>query len=143
MMETAPKMMSSRLSEKHKALAEYKVQGLTDHEACLKAGFKPSSNQAASKTVRRLFTNEHFCQYVDELRSKSSSNAVKSAQEVKEQLSSLMDLAASNEDFSGYTQLANRLAKMSGHDEPEKKEVSLVDSFFDQVKSKTGIQNEV
>jgi len=143
MMETALKMMSSGLSEKQKILAEGKAQGMTDLEACKAAGYTAKTHKSASNQVSRMRENEEFCEYLEELRERATNNAVKSAQEVKEQLSGLMDLAAANEDFSGYTQLANRLAKMSGHDEPEKKEVSLVDSFFDQVKSKTGIQNEV
>ncbi len=117
------KMRNSELSEKQRLLAEAKARGLTDLEACKAAGYTAKTHKSASNQVTRMRENEGFRAYLSSLMEESTTNAVKSAQDVKEQLSGLMDLAAANEDFSGYTQMANRLAKMSGHDEPERQKI--------------------
>ena len=112
--------MKRNLSEKQERLAEAKARGLTDWEACKEAGYKSKTNQAASQTVRRMFTNEHFLAYIETIRDKSRTESVATAQDVKEGLTRMMLLAEAKEDFSGFTALANRLAKMDGHDEPER-----------------------
>ena len=61
---------------------------------------------------------------IAELRGESRSTAVKTAQEVKEGLSRLLDIAEGDGDHTGFVALANRLAKMDGHDEPERQKVS-------------------
>lgn len=60
-----------------------------------------------------------------EIYTKSRTDTIKTAVEVKEGISRLLDKAEKAEDYGGYTQLANRLAKMEGHDAVEKKELSV------------------
>lgn len=110
----------TNLTIKQRRLAEAKVKGFTDQEACKEAGYKAKSDQAACNQVARMMKNDEFIDYLKTLREESRSKAVKSAQDVKEDLSALMDHAKDEKDYTAYVSLAGRLAKMEGHDQPER-----------------------
>lgn len=114
-----PQIMSETLSEQQKLFAEARAQGMTGEEAVAHAGYK-SQGKAARVQAARMLANDSVVGLINEIRKESRSSSVKTAQDVKEDLSGLMDDAKESKDFSGYTQLANRLAKMDGHDEPER-----------------------
>lgn len=109
---------------------------MTGEEAVEHAGYK-SRGKAARVQYARLIANDSIAEMIEELRSESRTGAVKTAQEVKEDLSELLDSAKDKEDYSGFTQLANRLAKMDGHDEAEK--VDHKHSFFDNIPKNNGL----
>ncbi len=109
----------ARLNDKQRAIAEGLACGLSEQEAVAAAGYKSKGN-AACNQVARMMRNDEFSAYLAGLRKDSRSESVLTAHEVKEGLSRLLASAEANEDYSGYTQLANRLAKMDGHDEPER-----------------------
>ena len=115
----------SKLTEQQKKFAEGKAQGMTGPEAVAHAGYL-SKGKAARNQASRMMANDGVASLVNELREESRSKAVKSAQEVKEGLSRLLDRAERENDFTGFVSLAGRLAKMEGHDEPERQSLEFV-----------------
>jgi len=115
--------MSKPLSLKLRRLAEFKAQGMTNYDACIKAGYKVGSQNAACVQMNRALENEVFSMFLDDLRNKSTSKAVISAQKLKEVLSAGILSAAEEKDYAGLTALSNRLCKMQGWDHVEKLEV--------------------
>jgi len=108
-----------KITQQRQLFAEGRAQGMTGEEAVAHAGYK-SRGKAARVQSARLLANDSIIELIDQLRAESRSESVLTAQQVKEGLSRLLNSAEANEDYSGYTQLANRLAKMDGHDEPER-----------------------
>ena len=88
----------------------------------IQAGYSPRS---AAQTVHRMIQKPSAQADLEDLRTKSRTDTIKTAVEVKEGISRLLDKAEKAEDYGGYTQLANRLAKMEGHDAVEKIEVGV------------------
>ena len=115
--------MAEELSEQQKIFAEAKAEGKTGEEAVERAGYK-SRGKAARVQATRLLANDNVSELIAKLREQSRSKAVKTAQDVKEGLSRLMDKAEAEEDHTGFVALANRLAKMEGHYEPERHQIS-------------------
>ena len=112
------------LTEQQKTFAEARAQGMTGEEAVNAAGYK-SKGKAARVQCARLLANDSIVEYIKQLRGESKSKAVKSAQDVKEDLSAMMDTAREASDFTGYVSMATRLAKMDGHDEPERRKLEI------------------
>ena len=128
--------MNKDLSEQQRRFAEGRAQGMTGEDAVKHAGYK-SRGKSARVQCAQLLAKHSVTDLIEELRSESRAGAVKTAQEVKEDLSELLDSAKGKEDYSGFTQLANRLAKMDGHDEAEK--IDHKHSFFDNIPTNNGL----
>lgn len=116
--------MKEEVTDQQRRFAEAKAQGKSGEEAVAFAGYK-SRGKAARNQAARLMANGGVMTLIEKLRSQSTGKAVKSALDVKVSLSSLMDAAEANEDFTGFVSLAGRLAKMEGHDEPEKRKLEV------------------
>jgi len=125
--------MSKKLSVQQERFCEFVVQGMPGGRAYEAAGYKVKGDSADAKAAR-LVGNGRVKDKIDELRAKTTSKVVKTATEVKEALTRLMDLAERDGDYSGFTQLSNRLAKMEGHDEPEKVQISTVGSVLEMMR---------
>lgn len=117
-----PKKKDRPLSTQQQRFAELVVSGRPAGRAYEEAGYS-ARGDSADVSASKLLRNPKVEEYVAELRGRSRSASVKTAQEVKEGLSRLMDMAELDVDYNGYVQLANRLAKMEGFDEPEKIEL--------------------
>lgn len=111
--------MGKELSERYQRFAESKAKGENHEDAIEYAGFK-ARGASARVQASKLLTNANIKAEIKRLREESRSSNVKSAQQVKEDLSSLMDSAKGEKDYTGFVSLAGRLAKMDGHDEPER-----------------------
>lgn len=79
------------LSEKQKRLAEGKAQGMTDLEACKKAGYSAKSSSAANNQVRRMMENDGFSSYLAKISEEARSSAVATKREVMEFLTAVMN----------------------------------------------------
>lgn len=108
------------LSDRQRRLAQAKAKGLDDKEACKEAGYKASTHGAACNQVARMMKNDEFIEYLEGLRGKIETKHVKTAQEVSEDLTEMMNKAKTTNEFNSYVAMANRLAKMHAHDEPER-----------------------
>lgn len=95
---------------------------MTQERAYTEAGY---AKNGARESASRLLTNANISQYIAKLRKKIENASIKTAADVAKDLSELMDDAKTIKDFSGYATMANRLAKMQGHDEPEQVEHTL------------------
>lgn len=93
------------------------VSGMTQEQAYIEAGY---SKKTARQSSSDLLKNPNISEHLEKLRGKTENSRIKEASEVAEDLSDLLDDAKKEKDFSGFVQLANRLAKMRGHDEPER-----------------------
>lgn len=110
------------LSSRQKSFAELVVSGRPVGRAYEEAGYKArgaSADAASSKLLRK----KEVVKYMENLREITRSERVKTALEVKEGLSRLLNEAEGERDYAGYVSLAARLAKMEGFDEPEKHEL--------------------
>ena len=125
--------MSKKLNAMQEKFCQLVTEGMPAYQAYSKAGYK-AKGAAARSNSSNLVTNQNIVDRLEELRAKSASNSVKTAQEVKEGLSRLMDSAEKEGDYSGFTQLSNRLAKMEGHDEPDKVQISTVGSVLEMMR---------
>lgn len=107
------------MNDRQRRFADLVFQGRPAGRAYEEAGYD-SKGGAADSCATKLLRNAQIVEYIDSLRKKSTSGTVKTAQDVKEGLSRLMDRAEADEDHTGFVALANRLAKMDGHDQPDK-----------------------
>ncbi len=128
--------MTKDLSPTQRKFAEIYASGRPAGRAYEEAGYNSKGN-VAEAAATRLLRNVKVKELVEELRAESRSGAVKTATEVKEGLSRLLDTAEEKEDYTGFTQLANRLAKMEGHDEPEKHDHK--HGFFTDIPNSNGL----
>lgn len=113
------KAIPHRQSERLRLFAEAIAIGKSGPDAVAIAGYK-SRGKAARNQASRLMANDDVGAMVDKLREKSATSAIKTAVEVKEDLCELMDIAKGSADHKGFVALAARLAKMEGHDEPDR-----------------------
>lgn len=111
------------LSAQQKRFAELFAGGMPAGRAYEKAGYA-SKGDVADVCASQLLRRPKVAAFLEELRAESRSNAVMTATEVKEGLSRLMKRAEGEGDHTGFTALANRLAKMEGFDEPDKLQVT-------------------
>lgn len=111
--------MSKKLSNQQIVFCQHVVNGIPAGRAYEKAGYRATGN-SADAAASRLLRKDKVILLIESMRIESKSEAVKTAQEVKEGISRLLDSAESQEDYTGFVSLATRLAKMDGHDEPER-----------------------
>ncbi|WP_018970363.1 hypothetical protein [Rubritalea marina] len=111
-----------KLLHRQRLLAQAKLEGLNDWEACLKAGYKPSTHQSACNQVAKLMKNPEFTTYLESLHKAAESVAVKTALDIKQDLSELMNDAKSEKDYRNYVAMAARLCKLCNYDEEPKEQ---------------------
>ncbi len=112
------------MTEKHKRFAEFIVQGKNKGEAASLAGYKGTLASTGTQ-ANRLLKNAEIVAYIKELSDEVRSSTIATAHEVKEGLTRMLKFAEAEGNCAGYAVLATRLAKMDGHDEPEKHELDI------------------
>jgi phage terminase small subunit len=110
--------MRSELKPQHQLFAEAIATGATGEEAVEAAGYK-SRGKAAQTQRTRLMGNDGVKAEVERLQAESTNSSIMTAIELKESLTRLLKVAEADQDFGGFSSLADRLCKVSGYFEPQ------------------------
>ena len=114
--------MSKPLSARQRILAESKAKGMTDADACKKAGYKAKSVEASCNQIARMMSNDEFKGYYDELMSEAQKSTVMTVAGKLEMLERIAKAQEQGDPRVSIAAIAEE-NKMTGGYEPERMKI--------------------
>lgn len=115
--------MQVELKPRHRAFVDAVVAGASNAKAVEIAGYK-SRGVAAGNQGTQLMKNPDIRAEISRLQALATNDSIMTAIEAKQALTRLIKVAESEQDFTGFSTLVDRLSKMSGFYSPQLVETS-------------------
>jgi phage terminase small subunit len=110
--------MENELKPRHQAFAEAVASGISYAKAVEIAGYR-SRGIAAGNQGTKLMKNKAVRAGISRLQALATNDSIMTAIEAKQALTRLIKVAESEQDFTGFSTLVDRLSKMNGFYSPK------------------------